>query len=232
MNRQAVRARLESLADPGHKAFHAKLLPGVAEETLLGVRTPDLRRLAKEIARGDYARYLRDAAGDTHEEIMLQGMVIGCAKAPLEALLPHIAAHVKKISNWSLCDTFCAGLKLPKTYPEEMWRFITPYLRRKEEYPLRFGIVMLLFYYADEAHMDRVLSMLDAITHEAYYVRMAVAWALSMCYVAMPERVLAYLRGESGLDIWTFNKALQKIMESLQVTEAEKAVIRQMKRRE
>lgn len=161
---------------------------------------------------------------------MLQGMVIGCAKADVEEILHHIAAFVPKIDNWSVCDSFCSGLKITSLHKERVWEFIQPYLESDREYNIRFGVVMLLNYYIDELHIHRVLERLDRITHEGYYVKMAVAWAVSICFVKLPDITMDYVRSNS-LDDFTYNKALQKITESYRVAPETKALIRSMKRK-
>lgn len=228
MDANTIRARLNALAEPEYRAFAGGLMPGV--ESVLGVRAPHLRRMAKEIARGDWQAYLKTAADDSYEETLLQGMVIGCANAPLQERLLHVRTFVEKIDNWSTCDSFCSGLKCTNAHPEAVWAFLQPYLVETRAYPLRFGIVMLCFYFIDEAHIDPVLTAIESVRHDAYYVRMAVAWALSICFVKFPERTMALLC-TSGQEDWTYNKALQKIVESRQVDAGTKALIKSMKRK-
>ncbi|MBC8569323.1 DNA alkylation repair protein [Zongyangia hominis] len=226
---QQIRERLLALSEPDFQRFTSRLLPGVGN--ILGVRLPALRRLAKEIARGDWRAYLDTAGTSSFEEIMLQGMVIGAASAPVEELLSSIAAFLPKIDNWSVCDSFCSGLKMARTYPEEVWSFLKPYLESPKEFEARFGAVMLLNYFVDEAHIGQVLPLLGAVPAQGYYARMAVAWALSICYLHFPEKTLAFLR-QGDLDNFTYNKALQKIVESQCTDAATKAVMRAMKRPE
>lgn len=230
MTAQQARAQLHALADADYRRFNQGLLPGV--QGVLGVRTPHLRRMAREIARGDWQGYLTDAGGqaETYEEKQLLGMVIGYAKAPFEAMLPHIDAHVKRLDSWATVDTFCCSLKLTRGNREAMWAYLLPYFAQEDAYPLRFAIVMALWYYLDDAYLDEVLALLDGVRHEAYYVRMAVAWAISMAYVKDPARGEAYLAA-CTLDDWTYNKALQKIIESRQVDEATRGKMRAMKRK-
>lgn len=216
------------LAEDDYRRFASSLIPNI--DNLLGVRLPALRKLAMEIARGDWRAYLAEADNDCFEETMLQGMVIGYAKADIEEKLRCAADFVPKIDNWSVCDSFCQGLKIAKSHPSRVWDFLQPYLDSPREYELRFGVVMLLNYYASEPYIDRVLSRLDGIRHEAYYVKMAVAWALSICYSKLPEPTLRYLRNDS-LDKFTYNKALQKITELSRIDPETKAMIRGMKRK-
>lgn len=223
-----VKVQLQALAEPEYQRFNASLLPGVTN--VLGVRMPALRKLSKEIARGDWAAYLAEADEETHEETVLQGLVIALAKAPLQTMLPYIAAHVEKLSNWANCDIFCGDLKAVREAPDVFWSFLQPYFEREEPYPRRFAIVAASFFFLDDEHVDRVLALLDQTVHPDYYVRMAVAWALSMAYVAHPDRTMAYL-SNSALDDWTYNKALQKIIESRQVDDSVRQLMRSMKRK-
>ncbi|WP_374018036.1 DNA alkylation repair protein [Paenibacillus thiaminolyticus] len=223
-----IRAQIMALADEKYRQFSASLIPNI--NNVVGVRLPELRKLARNIAKADWRAYLAQADSDYFEEVMLQGMVIGCAKADVEEILHHVAAFVPKIDNWSVCDSFCSGLKTASSHKEQVWEFIQPYLESDEEYDIRFGVVMLLNYYIDELYIHHVLGRLDRITHEGYYVKMAVAWAVSICFVKLPDITMDYLRSNS-LDDFTYNKALQKITESYRVSPETKALIRSMKRK-
>ncbi|NKI20866.1 DNA alkylation repair protein [Paenibacillus dendritiformis] len=224
----AIRARIMALAEEKYRQFSASLIPNI--DNVVGVRLPELRKLARSIAKGDWRTYLAQADSDYFEEVMLQGMVIGCAKADVEEILGHVAAFVPKIDNWSVCDSFCSGLKIASLHKERVWEFVQPYLESDMEYEIRFGVVMLLNYYADEPYIHRVLERLDRIKHEGYYVKMAVAWAVSICFVRLPDITMDYLRSNT-LDDFTYNKALQKITESYRVAPETKALIRSMKRK-
>ncbi|WP_195575596.1 DNA alkylation repair protein [Paenibacillus sp. 1001270B_150601_E10] len=227
MNHQ-IKEQLESLADEDYQKFSTALIPTI--NNVLGVRLPKLRALAKEIAKGDWRAYLQEADEEYFEEVMLQGMVIGYVKAELHDILEYVAQFVPKINNWSVCDSFCAGLKMTSKHQAEVWTFLQPYLHSRKEYELRFGAVMLLQYYVDETYLPQVLQLLDQIRHEEYYVKMAVAWAISICYVKYPEQTLIYLK-DNSLDDFTYNKALQKITESTRVDAEMKAFIRSLKRK-
>lgn len=226
---QTTRQRLLALAEPEFQQFTSRLLPGT--KNILGVRLPKLRKLAREIAKGDWRDYLAHAQDGSFEEIMLQGMVIGYAKAGTQELFRQIAAFVPKIDNWSVCDSFCSGLKAAREEPGAMWAFLQPYLHSGQEFEARFGAVMLLFYYIDQAHIHDVLSRLDQIPAQGYYARMAVAWAVSICYVQFPEITMEYLKSGHSLDDLTYQKALQKILESRCVGAMAKAEIRSMKQK-
>ncbi len=223
-----IKEELSVLAEPKYQKFSSGLLPGI--HNILGVRLPELRKIAKKLAKDDWQGYLQNASDDSFEEIMLQGMTIGYVKSELSDILPYITTFVNKIDNWSVCDSFCSGLKLPKQYPKEMWKYLMSYLSATHEYHVRFGIVMLLFYYIDDNHIDETLKLLDCIKHPGYYVKMSVAWAISICYIKFPEKTIKFLKNNT-LDDMTYNKALQKITESLQIDKDTKCLIRNMKRK-
>lgn len=222
-----IREKLFLLADEKYKKFHSSLCPGT--NNIIGIRVPVLRNFAKEIAKGDWQQYLNNAKNDYYEEVMLQGMVIGLAKMELQQRLEYIKKFVPKIDNWAICDTACAGFKFAKQYPKETWEFIKPYLNSNKEFQIRFGVVMLIDFYITEDYIKDVLKILNEIEHDGYYVKMAVAWAISICYIKFPKDTFELLQNNK-LDILTYNKALQKIIESYRVSKEEKEKIRAMKR--
>lgn len=225
---EEVRKRIFELADSKYKEFHSGLCPGT--ENIVGVRVPVLRNYAKELAKEDFRTYLENSKNDYYEEVMLQGMVIGLAKMDLEERLEYIERFVPKIDNWAICDVFCAGLKFTNKNKEIVWKFLQEYKSSTKEFELRFFIVMMLDFYITDEYINEVIKLIDSIKHEGYYVKMAIAWALSVAYVKYPEIIINYLRNNT-LDNFTYNKALQKIVESYRVSDASKDIIRNMKRK-
>lgn len=225
---QSVRQQLMELADEEYRKFSSSLIPNI--NNVMGVRLPELRKLAQKLARGNWRAYLQEAQNDYFEEIMLQGMVIGCVKTDIEESLRYVAEFVPKIDNWSVCDSFCSGLKFTRSNKSRVWEFLQPYLSSGDEYEIRFGVVMLLNYYIEEEYLQSVLQCLDRVRRNAYYVKMAVAWAVSICYVKLPGPTTEYLT-DNSLDDFTYNKALQKITESLRVDKETKQRIRGMRRK-
>ena len=252
---EKIRAILNEMAEPEYAAFSASLLG--REAVVLGVRLPKLRGLAKKIARADGEEYLEYAlpagcaeddgekgkapkapermegtAGEVRcmEELLLYGMVIGCKNTRLEELFPYIERYVARIDNWSLCDSFCAGLKQTKKEPALMWDFLQPYLRSEKEFDVRFGVVMLMDYYVAPEYIDELLRIFDGIRHEGYYVKMAVAWALSVCLVKEWEKSFAYMSSpQNHLDEFTRKKTVQKCRESFRLTKEQKESLRALR---
>jgi 3-methyladenine DNA glycosylase AlkD len=222
-----IREQLNELAEEKYRIFTSALTPG--KDNILGVRTPLLRKMAAQIRKGDWRRYLKEAKADTMEEVMLQGMVIESCGADIEEVLQLSQDFIPKIDCWSVCDSFCSGLKITKKHRDRMWEFLQPYLTSSKEYEIRFGVVMLLHYILPE-YATFAFAHFDRIKHEGYYVKMAVAWVLSMYYVHLPELTFEYLK-KNNLEDYTYNKALQKITESLRVNQETKAIIKSMKRK-
>lgn len=233
---QQIRETLLKKAESDYKKFSASLIPGV--NNMLGIRLPFLRDMAKALVCGDWRAYLEEAECDYFEEVMLQGMVVGfasrkttertCASAAepdLNETLLMVEQFVPKISNWSLCDSFCAGLKFVKWNKAVVWNFLQKYLVSDKEFELRFGVVLLLDYYIDSDYIDRVLDVLGNVRHDSRYVKMAVAWALSVCVVKQREKTLTFLQ-ERRIDKETLQMTKQKVSDSFRVSEADKAFVR------
>ena len=223
-----VKAQLLELAEPSYQEFSSRLLPGTTN--ILGVRLPILRKIAKQIAKENWREFLKQNDEVYFEEVMLKGMVIGYIKdASVSEMMQYIKKFVPKIDNWSVCDSFCSGLKITKKHQQQFWPMITSYLSSDNELEVRFGIVMMLNYYVDNKYVVDTLNHLEQVNHSGYYVRIAIAWAISVCYVQYPNLTLSYLK-ESQLDTFTYNKALQKICESLKSDQKTKELMKQLKR--
>ena len=217
-------------ADEKYREFNSSLIPN--SRPILGVRIPILRQMAKKIAKEDWQTFLKEASEDTHEEVNIKGFVIGYVKADLQTLLPYIAEHIEKINDWSLCDGFCSNLKIAAKYQETFLEFLLPYSREDDEFKQRVVAVMLMDYYLDDCYIDRTLQLLDSLKNEKYYCKMAVAWAVATAWAKQREKTYVYMQdGNNTLDDWTYNKAVQKMLESYRVSDADKIMLREMKRK-
>lgn len=228
MNQKDIQKEILELADEDYKKFHSSLCPNT--DYIMGVRVPVLRNFAKEMYKTkNWKKYL-EFEPVYYEEKVIQGMLIGFnTKEDLNAIQEYIKNFVPVIDSWAVCDTFVAGLKITKRYPKEMWKFIQKYLKSNKEFELRFGIVMLLDYYITEEYIDEVIEILDKIKHEGYYVKMAVAWAISVCYIKFSEKTYKYLL-DDNLDEFTHNKAIQKARESYRVSKEDKEKLEKLRK--
>lgn len=214
MQKQQIKDYLRQKSESRYAAFASSLVPG--EQRILGVRIPELRQLACRLARGDFRAYLSEADNDTFEEILLQGLVIGKARMAFEEQVALMSSYIPKISNWSLCDSACAGFTFVRGHREYIWNFLIPYWRSSKEYYQRFAVVMLMDHFVTDDFIDRLLELWPAIKPAGYYASMAIAWAVSVCYVKYPSRTEPLL--EKGiLDKDTHNRSIQKILESKRV---------------
>lgn len=227
--KQKIKEKLFELADSKYKEFHSKLCPGT--NNIIGVRIPILRKYAKEIANQcEIKEILKQIDNKYYEEIMLQGMLIGIEKEEFKKVKKHIEEFIPKIDNWAVCDVFCAGLKITKNNKEEMWDFIQKYLKTDKEFEIRFAIVMILDFYIEEEYLQKNFKIFDNINSQDYYVQMAVAWAISICLIKFYDETIKYL-SNANLDTFTYNKALQKAIESYRITDENKEKLRQMKKK-
>lgn len=227
MNNEEIRKRIFELSDDKYKEFNSGLCPGTTN--IIGVRVPILRNFAKEIAMSNWKAYLENASNEYYEEVMLQGMVIGLAKMDIKEFCNQLKSYIPKIDNWAICDVTVAGLKLTKKYPDVMWNFIQKYLNSNKEFEIRFAIVMLLDFYVTDKYIDKILEIANNTKNEGYYVKMAIAWLISVAFIKFPIQTMKLLKNNK-LDDFTYNKALQKIIESYRVDENTKQKIRKMKR--
>lgn len=217
-----IRKELFSLADNNYKEFTSKLC--FTEKQFIGVRLPDLRSLAKKI---DFKGYL-DEDHIYFEEIMLEAMVIGNIK-DIDETIKYIKKFIPKIDNWSICDSFCASLKITKKNMDKMFDFITKYQTSRKEFERRFLIVMLLDYYITDDYIDKIFDIIENIKKDEYYVEMAIAWLLSVCYIKQDKKTFDYLKNNT-LNDFTFNKTISKINDSYRVDKDKKEDIKKLRR--
>ena len=224
-----IRNELEQLIDSAYCDFSSALSPGMSLP-MMGVRLPELRRIARREAKKDDWRTTLDHLGcTTFEEVLLSGMIVGYASMDLQESKERIASYVDRIDSWSLCDSACASFTVARKHPEEFWAFLMPYLDSPKEFYQRFAVVMLLDHYINPVYINKVLALLCNFSPVAYYSSMAVAWALSVCFVKFPEITIEAL-DKTKLDDFTYNKTLQKILESRRTPIAMRPIIKDMKR--
>ncbi len=223
--------RLMGMAESEYGEFSSSLIPGAPK--LLGVRIPQLRLFAKEIAKNNFVEYIENCCKDEEmyfEEIMLWGLVVGYMKADWEYTIAKVTEFIPHIDNWSVNDTFCSTLKITNKNMTKMWDYVLPYFKSEKEFEIRFATIMLMDYYLKEEYIEAVLKIFDSIKHEGYYARMGVAWGIATAFAKFPDMVYDYMHN-SNLDDWTYNKSIQKMIESYRVTPEYKQKLRLMKRK-
>lgn len=219
---------LHSLADAKYKAFHEKLCK-TSSVPILGVRSPEIKRIAKEISKGDAEGFLRICGDAFYEERLVKAFVLAFVRKPLAEKRAWIDAFVPQIDNWAICDSFCVALKPKKNELDTMFELCMAYLKKAGEYERRFALVLLLAHFINDAYIDRVLALLPTVQNDCYYVHMAIAWCVSVCFVHYREKTVNFLKDET-LSAETHNASIQKIVESNRVTKADKNMVRTLKR--
>ncbi|MGN1306243.1 MAG: DNA alkylation repair protein [Faecousia sp.] len=226
---ETITEALFSMQDQEYRQFQCRLMPTVAPETVIGVRTPELRALAKK-RKGDprAEAFLSELPHRYYEENNLHAFLIeqiadydACIRA-LERFLPFV-------DNWATCDMLRP--KCFKRHLEELLQQIEVWLAAEHPFTVRFGIEMLMTYYLDEAFAPRYLELVAGVRREEYYVNMMCAWYFATALAKQWDSVIGYLE-ENRLPLWVHNKTIQKAVESYRIDNERKEYLRSLKRTE
>ena len=219
--------RLFEMQDTGYRDFQRRLMPDIPKEKVIGVRTPALRKLAKELAgTEEAAAFISQLPHKYYEEDNLHTFLI-CEMKDYDDCMAEVERFLPYIDNWATCDCFTP--KVFKKHREEVYEKIKQWLGSAETYTVRFGIVTLMDYLKTDFE-KQMLSLVADIRSEEYYINMATAWYFSMALVWQYNAALPYLT-EERLDKWTHNKSIQKATESRQIDDKTKEYLRTLKRR-
>ena len=224
-----LRNNLYKFADEKYKKFHSSLCPNV--NNIIGVRIPKLRMISKEIAKENPIEFLDTYRCEFYEEKMIYGLVIGYMKSSFQTKLKYLDKFVPMIDNWAICDCSCSTYKFTNKNLKEMWEYLQKYINSQNEFELRFVCIMLMDYYLTDEYIDKVFEVYNNIKLNKYYVKMAVAWGISVAFVKNEKKTREFLKN-NRLDDFTYNKAIQKIIESNREDNKNKDEIRKKKRRE
>ena len=154
-----IEKRLFELQDKKYKEFHGTLC-NTCKYEIIGVRVPELRKLAKEIIKDDFRSFLEDKQINYYEDAMLKGIIIGTAKLSFNEICKYLKEFIPIIDNWAVCDITCSSLKVTKKHMDEMWKFLYPYAKSKKEYEIRFAVVMYLSYYIDKKYLKEIFEII------------------------------------------------------------------------
>ncbi len=225
---QYIRQRLLALQDLEYRAFQCKLMPGVPPEKVLGVRTPALRSLAKELfAHEDIDTFLAVLPHDSYDETNLHGFIISEIK-DYDRCLCEVERFLPVIDNWATCDLVSPKAFKARRNHGRLINDITRWMQSTEPFTIRFGMEMLMRYYLDDGFLPEYIGRVVAVRHEHYYVRMMQAWYFATALAKQWDSVIPYITGQR-LDKWTHNKAIQKALESYRITECQKDMLRMLK---
>ena len=223
-----IQKELFSLQDKEYMKFSSKLTPNVPEDTIIGVRIPEIRKLAKKLVRNnEYEDFLKELPHKYYDENLLHGAIISENK-DFENCIELLDSFLPFVDNWAVCDTISP--KIFKKHKKELIEKIKEWSQSDKTYTCRFGIEMLMTHFLDEDFKKEYLEMVANIHSEEYYVKMAVAWFFATALAKQWDYAVIYLE-DNRLDVWVHNKTIQKARESLRILEDKKGYLKDLKRK-
>lgn len=223
----SILSRLFVLQDREYGDFQARLIPGISRERIIGVRTPDLRRLARELAGTDEARqFLQEEVHSYYEENNLHGILISGIR-DYEDCVAQLERFLPQVDNWATCDLIRPAVV--KKHLPEFLKEIRRWLCSDHTYTIRFAAEMLMCYYLDEEFEPEYLELVCGLHSEEYYVKMMIAWYFATALAKQYEKALPFLE-EQRLDAWTHNKTIQKAVESFRIKPEQKEYLKRLRR--
>lgn len=222
-----IQNRLFALRDEQYQAFQSKLIPTIDPQTIIGVRTPELRKLAKQLETEPETQvFLHTLPHTYYEENNLHGFLLERIK-DYSVFLEKLHAFLPYIDNWATCD----GLrpKCVKKYLPEFLQEIRGWIQSDRIYTIRFGINMLMSFYLDDAFQPDYLSWVAGVQSDEYYVQMMQAWYFATALAKQWDSTVPYLQQEK-LCVWVHNKTIQKAIESRRISTQQKRILRTWKR--
>jgi len=219
--------KLYALQDQKYKDFNSKIIPNIGIDKVIGVRVPTIRTLAKNIKDEPYINeFLNELPHKYQEENILHGILLTMIHKDINELLNKLDIFLKYADNWAVTDTICP--KLFKKYPDIVYEQIKKWLKSKDEYVIRFGIVSLLQFYLDDNFKEDVLLLVKNIKSDYFYVKMAIAWFYSFALIKQYDATIKYFQNKE-LEPWIHNKSIQKAIESYRISSERKEYLRSLK---
>ena len=223
-----IQKELFSLQDKKYMKFLSKLTPNVPEDTIIGVRIPEIRKLAKKLVKNnEYEDFLKELPHKYYDENLLHGAIISENK-DFENCIELLDSFLPFVDNWAVCDTISP--KIFKKHKKELIEKIKEWSQSDKTYTCRFGVEMLMTHFLDEDFKKEYLEMVANIHSEEYYVKMVVAWFFATALAKQWDYAVIYLENNK-LDVWVHNKTIQKARESLRISLEKKEYLKGLKRK-
>lgn len=227
MMTEIIRNELFDMQDIKYREFQAKLMPTVDPEKMIGVRTPELRKYAKQVIKsGDASAFIKELPHDFFDENQLHAFILSEMK-DYEKCIAEVNRFLPYVDNWATCDQLSP--KVFKKHKEKLLAEIRKWIKSEETYTIRFGIGMLMQHFLDEDFKAEYPEMVTAVRSEDYYVNMMIAWYFATALAKQYDEVISFIQN-NRLDKWTHNKAIQKSVESYRITPEQKAYLKKLKR--
>ncbi len=222
-----VRQKLFEMQDLSYRDFHSKLMPTVEKELVIGIRTPDLRKFAKNFSKSPFASdFLKILPHKYYEENNLHAFLIEQIR-DYGSCIDEINRFLPFVDNWATCDMLRP--KIFKKYLPELLEQIKIWLKSEDVYAVRFGIEMLMCHYLDGDFNEEYLQWVSEIRSDEYYIRMMVAWYFATALAKQYDAAIPFLE-QNRLDTDTHNKTIRKAIESYRITDEKKVYLYTLKR--
>ena len=226
MNKTDLHKKLYSLQDLKYRDMQIRIIPTVDPKSIIGVRTPELRAIAKEMLKeGDYSDFLKALPHEYFEENQLHAFIISGIK-DMDVCMKELEIFLPYVDNWATCDQMSP--KVFKKHREEILHHIEKWIRSDRTYTVRFSVGMLMEHFLDEDFDPVYPDMVAALRSEEYYINMMIAWYFATALAKQYESIIPYIE-KRKLDQWTHNKAIQKSVESYRITDEQKKYLKTLK---
>ncbi|MEF9921339.1 MAG: DNA alkylation repair protein [Anaerovoracaceae bacterium] len=224
---EKVTNKLFELQDLGYRDFNSKLIPTVPNDRVIGIRTPVLRKYAKEFAKdNDSVGFMKELPHYYFDENNLHGYLIENITNNFDETIEYVEEFLPYIDNWATCDTFSP--KVFKKNKDKLYNKTKEWMKSDKTYTVRFGIVTQLRYFLDEKFDCEILEIMADIHSEEYYINMAIAWYYSFALIKQYKATIPLFEARK-LDTWIHNKSLQKAIESYRIDKETKDYLRSLK---
>lgn len=222
-----ITSELFKRQDKEYAAFQSKLTPNVDASKIIGVRVPEVRKLAKQyIKEEEVKEFLKTLPHVYYDENMLHGLLISEMKN-YEQCIEEIDNFLPYVDNWAVCDIMSP--KIFKNNTDKLIHKIKEWSKSEHTYTCRFGLEMLMSYYLDENFEEKYLEIPASIHSKEYYVQMMIAWFFATALAKKWEATIPYIE-QNKLDDWVHNKTIQKARESYRITDEQKAYLLKFKK--
>ena len=222
-----IQKELFSRQDKEYMKFLSKLTPNVSEDTIIGVRIPEIRKLAKKLVKNnEYEDFLKKLPHKYYDENLLHGAIISESKN-FEKCIKLLDNFLPFVDNWAVCDTISP--KIFKKNKRELIEKISVCVKSDKTYICRFGVEMLMTHFLDEDFENEYLEIVANIHSEEYYVKMVIAWFFATALAKKWDCAVIYLENDR-LDVWVHNKTIQKARESLRITNEKKEYLKELRK--
>ena len=217
---------LFEMRDEKFRDFTSKLIPNVDKELIIGVRVPDIRRLAKSLSEEERKKFISGLPHKYHEENLLHGVMLQLIKNDIGEVITETEKFLPYIDNWAVCDI--SQSKLLERYPDVVFGKVSEWAKSEKTYTVRFAIDVLLQFFLDENFTPEVFALAKSIASDEYYVNMALAWFWSFALIKRYEETLPIIESER-LPEFVHNKAIQKARESYRISDERKQYLNTLK---